>query len=127
MIYVLLLIVVDALLNLIINFFQGNPGSVIITSAIVRIVCLLLLFTIVGVIVFLSFKDKESNLLLIATTVIVYLLLPLIVYLLKSNEKGFIEVYLDLHLHLNLFTAIYLPYIIASVICIILSNKLKLF
>lgn len=127
MIYTLFLVVTDFLINLILNFIQGNPGSVIITSSIVRAICLFVLFPLIGIVVFIILKDKGSSAALITTTVIVYALLPLIIYFLKSNGKSLFEVYADLHLQFNLFALIYLPYILASIICISLSNKLKLF
>jgi len=127
MIYTLFLVVTDFFINLVINFIQGNPGSVIITSVIVRVICLFILFPLVGAVVFIILKDKGSNASLITTSIVVYALLPLIIYFLKSNNKSLLEVYTDLHLQFNLFSLIYLPYILASIICIILSNKLKLF
>lgn len=126
-IYTLFLVVTDFLINLVINFIQGNPGNVIITSSIVRAISLFILFPLIGTIVFIILKDKGINAALITATIIVYALFPLIIYFLKSNGKSLWEVYADLHLQLNLFALIYLPYILASIICISLSNKLKLF
>jgi hypothetical protein len=126
-IYTLFLVVIDFIINLVINFIQGNPGSVIVTSLIVRAICIFILFTLVGAVVFIIFKDNGSNASLITTSIVVYALLPLIIYFLKSNNKSLLEVYIDLHLQFNLFSLIYLPYILASLICILLFNKLKLF
>jgi len=127
MIYTLFLVVTDFFINLVVNFIQGNPGSVIITSTIVRAICLFILFPLIGIIVFIIFKGKRSNAPLITTTIVVYALLPLIIHFLKSNGKSLLEVYTDLHLQFNLFALVYLPYILSSIICISLSNKLKLF
>lgn len=126
-IYTLFLVITDLFINLVINFIQGNPGIVIITSTVVRAICLLILFPLVGAVVFITLKKKGSNTSLITTTVIVYTLLPIIVYFLKSNSKNLWEVYIDLHLEFDLFLLIYFPYLLASIVCIFLSNKLKLF
>ncbi len=127
MIYTLFLVLTDFLINLLINFIQGNPGSVIITSMFVRAICLFLLFPLIGFLIFIILKGKGSNASLIATTVVVYVLLSLVIYFLKNNGKSFLEVFTELHLQFNLFALIYLPYILASIICMFLSNKLKLF
>ena len=126
-IYTLFLVCADFLINLVVNFIQGNPGIMIVTSVIVRAGCLFVLFPSIGGSVFVVLKGKGSNTQLIITTLIVYLLFPLIIYSLKSNDKNLLEVYLDLNLQLNLFVLIYVPYLLASVICLVLSDKLKLF
>ena len=127
MIYTLFLVIIDFHMNVAINFIQGNPGFVIAISVIVRLICLLLLFPLVGIIIFSSFKESAHNILLISTATIVYALVPGIFYYLKSNDSSLLEIYIDLHLNFDLFLLVCLPYILASIICIILINKLKLF
>lgn len=122
--YTLFLIAIDALVNLIINFIQGNPGGLIITSAIVRTVSIFVLFTIIGLILFNIFKGLDSIVLLVISSLIVYMIFPSIVYLLKSNNKSLLEVYRDLHTQIDLFTLICLPYIIASIVCITIRSKI---
>lgn len=126
-IYTLFLVIIDLFTNLVINIIQGNPGSVMLVSLIVRAISLSILFPLVGAVVFITLKGKGSNASLIITTVIVYTLLPLIFYFLKSSSQSLWEDYRDMHLQFNLFSFIYLPYLLASIICIIISNKFKLF
>lgn len=124
MTYVLFLIAIDASINLIINFIQGNPGGLIITSGILRAVSIFVLFTIVSLIVSSIFKGMNSVMLLVTSSLILYVMFPFIVYLLKSNNKSLLEVYWDLHTQIKLFTLVCLPYIIACVVCITVRSKI---
>jgi len=126
-IYTLFLIGVDFFINLVINFIQHNAGSVIITSVILRAVCILVFFPFVGIVISTLVKVKGNSALLIITTLTVYALFPVVIYLLKSNNKSLPEVYIDLHVQFNLFAVVFLPYLLASVICILMSNRLRLF
>jgi hypothetical protein len=126
-IYTLFLIGVDFFVNLVVNFIQHNPGSVIITSVILRAVCILVFFPLVGIVISALVKVKGNNALLIMTTLTVYILFPVVIYFLTSNNKSLQEVYVDLHVQFDLFVVVFLPYLIASVICILIVNKLRLF
>lgn len=125
--YTLFLIVTDAFFCLIINLVQGSPYSLIIISLIVRAVCLFILFPTIATIAFLVIKNKESNLPLIVTTLMIYTVLPVIIFALKDDHKRLLEVYAELHAQYYLFSLIFLPYFIASLICLVLANKLKFF
>jgi len=127
MIYTLFLACADFLINIIVNLLQHNQGSLIVTSIILRAICLSLLFPLIGGVVLVVLKDRRSTISLVVTTIVVYLLIPVIIYYLKSNQKSLWLVFVDLHLQFNLFVLILLPYIIASIICIYFSNELKLF
>ncbi len=48
MIYTILLMLIDLMANLLINFIQHNPGAVILVTVILRIVLLLILFPLIG-------------------------------------------------------------------------------
>jgi hypothetical protein len=124
--YTVFLVFIDFCFNVVINLIQGNPGSVIFASSLGRAICLFVLFPVVGALVFFTIIDKWSNALLITTSILVYVLLPSIIYLLKSNGKSLLGVYGDLHLQFNLYVLIYMPYVLSSVICIVFSNKWKL-
>lgn len=126
-VYTLLLIVVDLFMNIILNLVQGNPGVVIAVSAIVRLLFLLIFFPLLGYLVFFLLKNKGHYVALFITTIVLYLILPSVVYLLKSNNKSLLEVYIELHVKSDLFVIIFLPYILASIICLIISNKIRLF
>lgn len=125
--YTLFLIVVDLFMNIILNLVQGNPGGVIAVYAIVRIFFLLIFFPLLGYLIFFLLKNKGHYIALFITTIAVYLILPSVVYLLKSNNKTLLEVYIELHVKSDLFVIIFLPYILASFICLIVSNKIRLF
>jgi hypothetical protein len=125
-IYTIFLVITDLLINLVINLIQGIPGIVIMTSMFVSAIYLFILFMLVGTLVIVIFNDKGFKSSLITTSIFVYALIPLFIYFLKSNNKNLLEVYIDLHIQFNLFSLIYLPYILASLICILLFNKLKL-
>jgi hypothetical protein len=60
------------------------------------------------------------------TTLIIYLLIPLIIFLLKSNDSSLLTVFLDLHLKFKLFSLTLLPFIIATIITLYISYKYKL-
>jgi len=118
---------VDFLVNLAINFLQESPGSLIMGIAIVRSVYIFLFFNFSGIIIFNCTKYRAYIYPLIFTTIIVYLLIPLIIYLLKSNENSILQVYIDLHMDNYLFTVVCLPYLIASIVCIFIWLKFKIF
>ena len=126
LIYTCLLIVVDLFFNIVINFVQDNPGGVIMVSIVVRLICLAIFFSLVGLIVLSLLKQQSLLLVLGVTTVIVYLLVPIIIYFLKENDKGLWQVCLDMHMKPELFVAIYLPYLLASCVCLLLIGRLKL-
>jgi hypothetical protein len=129
MIYTLLLTITDLLINLVINMVQSNPGAVILMSVVLRVICLFILFPSISLVLSYFVFNGKGNIkaTIIITSLIVYLLIPLIVYLLKSNNKDLLTVFLDLHLKFNLFSLIFLPYIIASIITFYISNKFELF
>lgn len=125
-VYTLMLIVVDLFMNIILNLIQRNPGVVIAVSSFVRIFFLLIFFPLLGSLIFFLIKHK-TYLALFLTTIAVYIILPSVVYLLKSNNKSLLDVYIQLHVKLDLFVIIFLPYIVASLICMLISNRIKLF
>lgn len=129
MIYTLLLTITDLLINLIINLVQNNPGAVILVSVVLRIICLFILFPSISLVLSYFVFNSKGNIkaTIIITSLIVYLLIPLIVYLLKSNNKDLLTVFLDLHLKFNLFSLIFLPYIIASIITFYIQISLNYF
>jgi hypothetical protein len=124
-IYTLFLILLDCVFNLFINLIQDNPGSVIITSAVLRIICLAICYPIITILVYLIFRGNWRDSIFIIASISLYVLMPVIVYFLKRNNLSLIEVYLDLHLKFHLFAIIFLPYILASITCFILYKKFK--
>lgn len=126
LIYTCLLIVVDLFFNIVINLILDNPGGMIMISIVVRIICLAVLFSLVGLIVLSLLRQQSFLLGLGVTTVIVYLLVPITIYFLKENDKGFWQVYLDVHIKSELFVAIYLPYLLASCVSLPIVGRLKL-
>lgn len=82
------MIVVDLFFNIIINLIQGNLGGMVMVSIVVRIICLVVLFSSIGLIVLNLLRHQSLLLRLCITTVIVYLLVPIIIYFLKENDKG---------------------------------------
>jgi len=126
LIYTCLLVVVDLFFNVIINLIQGNPGGMIMISIVVRIICLAVLFSSIGLIVMSLLRQQTVLLGLGVTTVIVYLLVPIIIYFLKENDKGLWQVYLDVHTKSELFIAICLPYLLASCVSLLIVGRLKL-
>lgn len=95
-------------------------------SIIVRIICLAVLFSSIGLIVLNVLRYQSRLLDLGVTTVIVYLLVPIIIYFLKENDKGLWQVYLDVHIKSELFVAICLPYLLASCVSLLIVGRLKL-
>lgn len=126
LIYTCLLIVIDLFFNVIINLVQGNPGGMIMISIFVRIICLAVLFSLIGLIVLSLLREQSLLLSLVVTTVIVYLLVPIIIYFLKENDKGLWQVYVDVHIKSELFVTICLPYILASCVSLLIVGRLKL-
>lgn len=126
LIYTCLLIVIDLFFNVIINLVQGNPGGMIMISIFVRIICLATLFSFIGLIVLSLLRQKSLLLSLVVTNVVVYLLVPIILYFLKENDKGLWQVYVDVHIKSELFVAICLPYILASCMSLLIVGRLKL-
>lgn len=126
LIYTCILIVVDLFFNIVINLILDNPGGMIMISIVVRIICLAVLFSLVGLIVLSLLRHQSFLLGLGVTTVIVYLLVPIIIYFLKENDKGLWQVYLDVHIKSELFVAIYLPYLLASCVSLPIVGRLKL-
>ena len=125
--YLLFLIVLDAIINLAIQFMQRSPGELILTSTILRMLSIAGLFTIIGLFVFLVVKSERKSLQLIITSVLVYLCIPEIIFVLKDNNEGLFEVYSNLHTDFYLYSVTLLPFVLGSIACITLSNKLKLF
>jgi hypothetical protein len=125
--YSLLLLITDQPTSLIINFVLNSPGELILISALLRIVFIFFLFLIISLaITYFILNKKVGVKLIVITTLIVYLLIPLIIFLLKSNDSSLLTVFLDLHLKYDLFSLTLLPFIIASIITFCLSNKYKL-
>ena len=120
------MIVIDLFFNITINFMQGNPGELIMILVVLRIICLALLFSSIGLIVLNVLRHQSHLLGLGVTTVIVYLLVPIIIYFLKENDKGLWQVYLDVHIKSELFVAICLPFILASCLSLLIVGRLKL-
>lgn len=125
--YLFILLGVDMMINLLINFLQGNPGGLIMTSLVVRLVSLLLLLFPTMTLSYILLKNKGMNAILIVSFLSVYVLIPLVIYLLKDNQKSIWEVYVETHFKMELFSLIYLPYILATATCIFFLNKTKLF
>jgi Na+-driven multidrug efflux pump len=126
-VYVLFLLTIDLFFNLIVNLLQRNPGALIVASTFIRLFSLALLFPVVLIIVHGFLKNQGINIIMVVSSVIVYISIPLIIYFLKDNQKGVLEVYKDLHFDRELFVLIFIPYIIATFCCLILINKFKLF
>src|SRR5690606_25730629 len=124
-IYTLFLVLLDLVFNLFVNLIQNNPGSVIITSAVLRVICLAICFPIITILIYLIFRRNWQDSIFIVASISLYALMPLIVYSYKDNNKGIGEVYLDLHSQFYLFAIIFLPYILASITCFILYKKFK--
>lgn len=125
--YTLYFISIDSIANLIINLIQGNPIIVIVLSTMLRIFFLLFLIPIIGsIIINFLFKSKMIFISLIVTHIIIYALIPIAVYLVKENTYSIGRVFIDLHTKFNLFSLIFFPYIIASIILIYISSKSKL-
>lgn len=122
MVYTLLLVVVDLFVNLVVNLIQYNPGELIIISIILRAACLFALFPLIVVGIFILFKEVSSKVRLMITSLVIYVMLLSIICLPKSNNKDLFEVYVDVHSYFSLFTLILLPYILASIFCIAISN-----
>jgi len=125
--YLLYLLAADAIANIAIGLILQNTGALILISGIARAIGIFFLFAIVGTIVFSILNGKGNMAGLIITTLLVYLLMPAIIYLLKENNKTIVAVYTELHSNFNLFAQIFLPYILASTICVMLVRKLKMF
>jgi hypothetical protein len=126
-IYTLFLIVADAFCTVVINLIQRGPYDIIIASIVIRAVCLGILFPIIGSGISLMVDRPETYLPILLTTIVVYFLLPAIVFILKYNNKSIFEVYIELHTQFYLFTLVFLPYLIGSTICFLLFKKVKLF
>lgn len=126
-IYIMFLLTIDLFVNLIVNMIQRNPSSLIAASMVLRLFVLAIMLFVVLLIIQYFLKDHTFNLVIIVSSVIVYLSLPLFIYLMKDNQKGILEVYRDLHVNGDLFAIIYIPYIIATLSCLLLFNKLKMF
>lgn len=128
-IYTLLLTITDMCVNLIINLIQNSPGAVILMSVALRIICFFILFPSISLVLscFVINSKRNIKVTIIITSLIIYCLIPLIIYYLKNNNKNLAIVFLDLHLQFNLFSVIFLPYIIASVITFYISNKFEIF
>ncbi|PRD56733.1 hypothetical protein C5749_05750 [Sphingobacterium gobiense] len=122
LIYTCLLIVVDLFFNVVINLIQGNPSEMIMISIVVRIIYLTVLFSLIGLIVLSLLRQQPHLLCLGVITVIVYLLVPIIIYFLKENDKGLWQVYLDLHIKQELFVAICLPYLLAGCVSLLIIS-----
>src|SRR6185437_2157099 len=116
----LFLIVIDLLANSLINLVNGN-AIIIIGSVILRAISLLILFPFISFVVLLF--TKRINVILITTSISICLIIPLVVFFLKSNRQSLMEVYWDLFTQEYLFEAILQPYIIASLICFYLYNR----
>lgn len=126
-IYTLFLIYTDFFINIAVNFALRSPGEVIITSVILRAVFLFLFFPLIGSGIFFLLKKRNFKLRLLVTSIFVYALIPVIIYFLKSGPGTIFDVYIDFHRQFELYMVVFVPYILASLICILLSRKLKIF
>lgn len=82
--YTLFLIYVDFFINIAINVIVKSLGNVIITSLILRAIFLSVLLPLVGGIASFLFKKLHFRLLLIITSVVIYILIPVGIYFLIS-------------------------------------------
>lgn len=126
LLYTLFLIYVDFFINIAINIILKSPGSVIVASVILRAIFLSVLLPLVGGIASFLFKKLHFRLLLIITSVVICILIPVSIYSLISNPLTVFDVYVDFHTSLDLFMIVFVPYIMASTICIVLSKRLEL-
>jgi len=124
--YTFFLIYVDFFINIAINVILKSPGSIIVASIILRAIFLSVLLPLVGGIASFLFKKLQFRLLLIITSVVIYVLIPVVIYFLISNPLTVFEVYVDFHTSFDLFMIVFVPYILASTICIVLSKRLEL-
>lgn len=122
--YTIYLTLIDLAFNLIINLIQNNPFAVIFISMIIRFFFLLILFPLVGLIISKSFfKDVISDSSLVATSILIYMLIPIIIYLIKPPTESLWKIIVDLHTKFNLFAVIFLPYIFASIINLLFLKR----
>jgi hypothetical protein len=108
----ILLTVIDLLITFIANILYANPGGFMIVSTIVAGISLIFLLLITGTIWSLVIKNK-SKIFIIVTMITVYFLIPVVIYLLKQSPKDLLNIYIDLHTKLFLFSVTLLPYLIA--------------
>jgi hypothetical protein len=118
--YTIILVIADLFASLVVNLIQENPEVVIVTSGVVRLSFLFVLFPTVGWIVSSFLNKGPTSLILIITSVIVYFVIPITVYLLKDNNESLLSVFVDLHSKFYLFSLVLLPYIVSSIISFIL-------
>jgi len=85
LLYTLFLIYVDFFINVAINVILKSPGSVIVASVILRAIFLSVLLPLVGGIASFLFKKLHFRLLLIITSVVICILIPVSIYFLISN------------------------------------------
>lgn len=96
--YLCLLIGSDLLINVAISIAQGSPGEMIMISIVVRMISFAILLSLIGLMV-LSLLQKQGLLLVLsATSAVVYLLIPVVIYLLKEgNDKRLWDIYAEIH------------------------------
>jgi hypothetical protein len=118
--YTILLVITDLFASLAVNLIQKNPEIVIVTSGVVRLSFLFVLFPAVGWVVSGFLYKAPTSLTLIITSVILYFLIPITVYFLKDNNASLPSVFVDLHSKFYLFSLVLLPYIVSSIISFII-------
>ena len=126
LIYTCLLIVIDLFFSVFLNLSQDSPGGLVIILIFIRIISLGVLFPLVGIIVCNLLKRRSLLINLSITSLIVYLLIPIIITLFNDKDKGLWETCLDTHFDGHLFILIYLPYLLASCLNLLIIVRLKL-
>lgn len=126
LIYTCLLIVIDLFFSVFLNLSQDSPGGLVIILIFIRIISLGVLFPLVGIIVCNLLKRRSLLINLSITSLIVYLLIPIIITLFNDKDKGLWDIFLDTHFDGHLFMLLYLPYLLASCLNLLIIVRLKL-
>ncbi|RFZ85371.1 hypothetical protein DYU05_07170 [Mucilaginibacter terrenus] len=117
----------DGLINLFINLFTGNPSVVIVISTLVRASVFLLLLPITFYLIAIIInRPLAKTWHLVVVHLLIYIAIPVAIYVLKESKSSLYQVVLDLHTKPNLLISIYLPFILSSAIAIIFARRYKL-
>lgn len=87
----------DSVINLLVNFAQGNPGVVILASLVLRAVILVFLFSVSYLIWFPLLKSRGLLPILITSSIVVFISIPITISFVKPAEEGLRKIYTDIH------------------------------
>jgi len=121
-VFIIFLIAIDAVVNMVVHLIQGNPWPVFITSMIIRPVAITIVYFLCLLLVS-SFSISNRITIVILAASVAYLMIPVVIFFLKSNQKSFFETFIDLHTIGKIFVAIYLPFIMSVTVNIILFRR----